>query len=63
MAGQSATLSLKEARAMQERVQLGTNHSSHHGHTGSGGHGVGSGGSNHSGGDSTHKKMKKEEGC
>lgn len=31
MSGQSAALSLKEARAMQERVQCGTNHSSTHG--------------------------------
>lgn len=31
MSGQSANLSLKEARAMQERVQCGTNHSHTHG--------------------------------
>jgi hypothetical protein len=34
MAGQSAALSLKEAKAMQERVQCGTNHSHTHGEGG-----------------------------
>jgi hypothetical protein len=51
MAGQSAHLSLKEARAMQERVQ----------HSGSQ---AKSGGSvRTSGGDSVHRKMKACKSC
>jgi len=50
MAGQSAHLSLKEARAMQERVQ----------HSGSQAKSGGSGNMKMSGGDSVHKKMPKK---
>jgi hypothetical protein len=59
MAGQSAHLSLKEARAMQERVQ----------HSGSHAKSNGGGSSNlqkdvkMSGGDSVHRKMKKMKEC
>lgn len=34
MAGQSSQLTLKEAKAMQERVQCGTNHTHTHGEGG-----------------------------
>jgi len=50
MAGQSAHLSLKEARAMQERVQHSGSHAKTHG-------------SKTSSGDSVHKKMKACKSC
>lgn len=51
MAGQSAYLSVKEAKAMQEKVQCGCNHSHDHG---------GNGTKKTSSGDSIHR-MKKEK--
>ena len=51
MAGQSSTLSVKEARAMQNRVQ----------HSGS--QAKSGGGSKSMSGDSTHRKMKMCKNC
>lgn len=50
MAGQSAHLSLKEARAMQERVQHSGSHAKNNGTSGA---------VKMSGGDSVHRKTKK----
>lgn len=47
MAGQSASLTLKEAKAMQERVQCKSSNSKSAKHS--------------NGGDSTHRKTKKTE--
>jgi porphobilinogen deaminase len=52
MAGQSSQLSLKEAKAMQERIQASGSHAKTHGS------------SKTSSGDSVHKKEKtKKEEC
>ena len=57
MSGQSAHLSLSEARAMQERVQASGSHAKTNG-------GKGGKKSMTSSGDSTHRKMKKmKEEC
>ena len=53
MSGQSAHLSIAEAKKMQERVQCGCNHSSTHG---------GGGMKKSSSGDSTHQKKQEHQG-